>query len=229
MSSDVHIAPVSVDTWLLTWPLDQGALPDAHLVAVIGKLANNLRTHFGAAMVNTVPAYCSLMVQIDLRSIDWVHVEAAIRTWLAEFESTSQFAGRHHRISVCYDPDLGLDMHEFSALKQLTPDDVTAIHSQAIYTVFAVGFLPGFAYLGHVDERLSAPRRATFRATVPAGSVAIADRQTAIYPSASPGGWQIIGRAPQLPTPGDFSAGDTVEFVPIDRAHFDRLAGVSMV
>lgn len=229
MIPKVHIAPVSVDTWLLTWPLAQGALPDAHLVAVIGKLANSLRTHFGAAMVNTVPAYCSLMVQIDLRSVDWEKVETAVRSWLAEFESTSQLAGRRHRISVCYDPELGLDMLEFSALKQLTSDDVAAIHSQISYTVFAVGFLPGFAYLGHVDERLAAPRRASFRATVPAGSVAIADRQTAIYPSASPGGWQIIGRAPKLPAPGDFSAGDTVEFVPIDRAEFDRLAGVPSV
>lgn len=226
MRSVPNIAPVSVDTWLLNWSLDEGALPDAQLVALIGELASRLRNQFGAAIVNTVPAYCSLMVQIDILSIDWGRVETAIRSWLSEIDLESDLVSRHHQIPVCYDPELGLDMHEFSALKKLSPDEVASIHSQLTYTVFAVGFLPGFAYLGHVDERLSAPRRASFRATVPAGSVAIADRQTAIYPSASPGGWQIIGRAPQLPAPDDFNAGDTLEFVPIDRTEFDRLAGV---
>ena len=96
-----------------------------------------------------------------------------------------------------------------------------------------MGFLPGFAYLGTVDQRIAAPRRSTPRARVARGSVGIAGPQTGIYPADSPGGWQIIGRSPLRPfdiartAAFLFEPGDAVQFVPVDRAEYDRLASLN--
>jgi inhibitor of KinA len=101
------------------------------------------------------------------------------------------------------------------------------IHSAVTYRVFMLGFVPGFAYMGMVDERIAMPRRATPRVRVPAGSVGIAGVQTGIYPAETPGGWQIIGRTPVKPfdpsraEPFLLTAGDAVQFYPIDRAAFE--------
>jgi inhibitor of KinA len=104
------------------------------------------------------------------------------------------------------------------------------LHADAIYRVFMLGFVPGFAYLGVVDERIAMPRRATPRVRVPAGSVGIAGGQTGVYPAETPGGWQLIGRTPVKPfdaaraDPFLMKAGDAVQFYPVDRAEYDRWA-----
>jgi len=106
---------------------------------------------------------------------------------------------------------------------------VIALHADRPYRVFMVGFLPGFAYLGTIDERIAAPRLSTPRLRVARGSVGIAGRQTGIYPMESPGGWRIIGRTPislfdvSRSQPSLFSAGDLVTFQAIDRSEFERL------
>ena len=108
---------------------------------------------------------------------------------------------------------------------------MVTLHAGVEYRVYAIGFAPGFAYLGQVDERIAAPRLATPRPRVPRGSVAIADRQTAVYPSESPGGWNLIGRCPvamfdpaaepAMPV----TVGDRVRFEPVDRERFLALGG----
>jgi inhibitor of KinA len=109
---------------------------------------------------------------------------------------------------------------------------VIALHSSIIYDVYAIGFAPGFAYLGNVDKRIAMPRKETPRQKIFKGSVGIADQQTAIYPSDSPGGWQIIGRTPiSLIDYNDdkltkFETGDKVKFNPISRADFIDMGGV---
>jgi inhibitor of KinA len=134
-------------------------------------------------------------------------------------------------IPVCYDPEFGADLEDVARFAGLTPDDVVAIHSGDVYRVFMLGFVPGFAYLGTVDERIAAPRRASPRIHVPAGSVAIAGRQTGVYPSRTPGGWNIIGRTPlsmvsfDREKPSLLGPGDAVRFHPIDRREFDRAVG----
>jgi len=131
-------------------------------------------------------------------------------------------------IPVCYDPELGPDIKEVARFAGLTPDDVVAIHAGGIYRVFMLGFVPGFAYMGTVDERIATPRRASPRVQVPAGSVAIAGRQTGVYPSRTPGGWNIIGRTPLAMVSWDrdpftlLNPGDVVRFHAIDRGEFDR-------
>jgi inhibitor of KinA len=133
-------------------------------------------------------------------------------------------------VPVCYGGELGPDLESVAKRVNLSPEDVVAIHSGAIYRVFMVGFLPGFAYMGLLDSRLQVPRHATPRVRVAKGSVGIAGRQTGIYPSDTPGGWQLLGRTSVTPfdigraSPMLFKAGDTVRFVPVDRDEYERLA-----
>ena len=130
-------------------------------------------------------------------------------------------------VPVCYGGDLGPDLPGVAAFAGLSADHVVAIHSGSTYRVFMLGFLPGFAYLGVVDPWIAAPRHATPRVRVPAGSIGIAGLQTGIYPAETPGGWQLIGRTPLKPfDPGReppflMKAGDAVQFYPIGRGDFD--------
>ena len=134
-------------------------------------------------------------------------------------------------LPVYYAPEVGPDLETVARTTGLSVDEVIALHSERTYTVCAVGFAPGFAYLAPVDDRLALPRLASPRARVPAGSVAIAESQTAVYPAASPGGWHLIGNCP-LPLvdptqepPSPFTIGDEVQFVPIDRATYLEQGG----
>ena len=105
------------------------------------------------------------------------------------------------------------------------------MHAAAVYTVYLLGFVPGFTYMAEVNPRIAAPRRATPRSAVPSGSVAIAGAQTGIYPSVTPGGWNIVGRTPVKPydpsraVPFLFQTGDRVRFRPVDPDEFERLCG----
>lgn len=147
-------------------------------------------------------------------------VEEHIRAAAAIVPDRQDTAVREIEIPVSFSTDNALDLESVASHASLSPADVVEIFTSRSYRVFMLGFLPGFAYMGEVDERIAAPRLATPRTAVPKGSVGIAGRQTGIYPSASPGGWQIIGRTDiELITPGCFqpclfSPGDLVRFVP---------------
>jgi inhibitor of KinA len=131
------------------------------------------------------------------------------------------------RVPVCYGGDLGPDLGAVAAFAGIAEDEVVALHTSATYRVFMLGFVPGFAYMGIVDQRIAAPRHSTPRVRVPIGSVGIAGVQTGIYPAETPGGWQLIGRTPIKPfdplraEPFLTKAGDAVRFHAIDRAAFD--------
>jgi KipI family sensor histidine kinase inhibitor len=134
-------------------------------------------------------------------------------------------------VPVCYGGEFGPDLDAVAVFANLTAAEVVCVHATAIYRVFMLGFVPGFAYMGTVDPRIAAPRHPTPRVRVPLGSVGIAGVQTGIYPAETPGGWQLIGRTPLKPfdptraEPFLFRAGDHVRFVPIPPDDFDRLAG----
>lgn len=132
-------------------------------------------------------------------------------------------------IPVCYEPIFGLDLQSLSVEKNKSIEKIIALHSETIYRVYCLGFLPGFAYMGKVDPFIQFARHATPRKLVPAGSVGIAGEQTGIYPQTSPGGWQIIGRTPlKIYWPEkepfvQFKMGDQVKFKPIDASTFYQL------
>jgi len=130
------------------------------------------------------------------------------------------------RIPVCYSKKFAPDIEWLASNKNMDVSDVISLHTSVRYRVFMLGFLPGFAYMGQVDERLSIPRKSQPRLNVAEGSVGIAGRQTGIYPLSSPGGWQLIGRTPQKIYDGKkqqpvlFKSGDEVEFYSISEDEF---------
>ncbi len=177
-----------------------------------------------------VPAIASLAVHVDPAGAPLEDVMQALRDRVLRLfprdgsvESVEGTAAPHafatHEIRVRYGGEGGPDLEDVAAFAGVPPSEVIARHAAAVYRVYMLGFLPGFAYLGQVDATIAAPRRATPRQAVPAGSVGIAGRQTGVYPRVSPGGWQIIGRtdAPMFEAVGGKSLlapGDRVRFVP---------------
>jgi KipI family sensor histidine kinase inhibitor len=161
-----------------------------------------------------VAGYASVTVHFDPEQATHESLGAAIKR-LAARRPKMEVPGRLHRIPVVYD---GPDLAEVSAALNLAEAEIVAAHTRPIYRVFLVGFVPGWAYLGPLPEELDLPRRTVPRTAVPAGSVAIAGRQTGIYPLTVPGGWQLIGRTsvrlflPDSDPPCLFRAGDRVKF-----------------
>jgi inhibitor of KinA len=161
-----------------------------------------------------VAGYASVTVQFDPDQATHESLAAAIKRLAAKRPPMAE-PGRLHRIPVTYD---GPDIAEVAERLKLSREDVVEIHTRPIYRVFLVGFVPGWAYLGPLPEELELPRRHVPRTQVPAGSVAIAGRQSGIYPLPTPGGWHLIGRTPVklfLPDsdpPCLFRAGDRVKF-----------------
>ncbi|HEY8634593.1 MAG TPA: 5-oxoprolinase subunit PxpB [Candidatus Dormibacteraeota bacterium] len=158
--------------------------------------------------------YASVTVQFDPDQATHASLAAAIKR-LAVKRPPMAEPGRLHRIPVTYD---GPDMVEVADRLKLSREEIIELHTRPIYRVFLVGFVPGWAYLGPLPEELELPRRHVPRTQVPAGSVAIAGRQSGIYPLPTPGGWHLIGRTPVklfLPDsdpPCLFRAGDRVKF-----------------
>lgn len=161
-----------------------------------------------------VAGYAGVTVHFDPDQTTVDALGAAIKRLAAKRPPMAE-PGRLHRIPVVYE---GADLEEVAARLNLTPQRVAELHSRPIYRVFMVGFVPGWAYLGPLPEELELPRRHVPRTMVPAGSVAIAGRQSGIYPLPTPGGWHLIGRTsvklflPDRDPPCLFRAGDRVKF-----------------
>ena len=190
-----------------------------------------------AGFVEIIPAYSSLTVFYDVFKVrrnnrnfetgfDFVYAE--IEKALLETSENEQTGMRLIEIPVCFDTEFAPDLDFIAAEKNLSPEEIIEIFLAETYRVFMLGFLPGFAYLGEVAEKIAVPRKQSPRLQVAAGSVGIAGRQTGIYSLASPGGWQIIGRTPlemfnhENQPPTRLQAGDTVRFYRIGKIDFHR-------
>lgn len=210
-----------------------GTQPDGLIAAQISQTADHLRQSLGNLLIDLVPSYASLLVIYDPLQTDHYFVRRAIRQASANLqESGAQAQGNLVSLPVYYSHESGPDLQQLADSARLSVDEVISIHQQTEYRVYAIGFAPGFGYLGEVDERIAAPRLATPRQKVPRGAVAIADRQTAVYPAQSPGGWNLIGLCPQpmfdpSATPSmPVQVGDRVRFQAIDREQYLALGGV---
>lgn len=202
--------------------IDEGNMP--------WMLAASQRLHaaFGERLLDLVPSYTTLMVQFDLPPGE---ARALIIRALEGLQPDTGSAGRSHEIPVWYDASVGPELPVLAARSGLSEAEVIRLHSQREYPVFALGFAPGFGFMGLVDERLASPRLSTPRKRVAAGSVGIAERQTAAYPAVSPGGWNLIGRTPVRLFDREregyslLQPGDRVRFVPVSRSEFLALGG----
>ncbi|MBC3242251.1 allophanate hydrolase subunit 1 [Pseudomonas lurida] len=190
-----------------------------------------LRSGFGAALVDLVPSYTTLMVHYDLTAVNPAQARELIDLALTDLQPQAQGSGQCHVLPVWYDLSVGPELTLLSQRSGLAIDDVIRRHSAHEYQVFALGFAPGFAFMGLVDESLATPRLNTPRKRVAAGSVGIAERQTAAYPVVSPGGWNLIGRTPAKLFDRErdgyslMQPGDTVRFEAVERAEFIKLGG----
>ena len=178
---------------------------------------------------DVVPTYRSVVVHFNPLQTDSDALHARLEREAARPSPPLAAVKAPVRIPVCYGGELGPDLEAVAAFARMDSAAVIAAHTATTYRVFMLGFVPGFAYLGTVDARLAMPRRSTPRVRVPARSVGIAGVQTGIYPTETPGGWQLIGRTPVKPFDPDraepflMKAGDAVQFYAIDRDEYDSL------
>ncbi len=187
---------------------------------------------FGDALVDLVPSYTTLLVIFDPLQLSPCDARRQLVKILATLEPDQAGTdGELHELPTWYDASVGPDLHRVAELSGMTVNAVIEAHTWQEYRVFALGFSPGFAFMGLLDESLKCPRLDTPRSKVPAGSVAIAGRQTAAYPAVTPGGWNLIGRTNALLFDRDregfslLKVGDRVKFVGVSRAAFEEHGG----
>ena len=172
-------------------------------------------------VVDLVPTYRSLMVQYDPMLVSFEDLREAISEVGSKLKDGKAGGGRLVEIPTLYGGEYGPDLEFVAEQAGLSVEEAVGLHSGVDYLVYMMGFTPGFPYLGGLPERLATPRLTTPRTVIPAGSVGIAESQTGVYPLASPGGWQLIGRTPlrlfdiERDPPSLISAGDRVRFVPL--------------
>ncbi len=186
----------------------------------------NIYASMADCIIDLVPSYASLLVIFDIESSDHFEVRLKLQQALKNLQQVDASSGDLLTLPVYYALESGPDLEIIAERGNISVEDVIEIHQQQEYRVYAIGFAPGFAYLGEVDERIAAPRLATPRQKVARGAVAIADRQTAVYPAVSPGGWNLIGlcptrmfdpdRQPSMPV----KVGDRIRFSAISRDEF---------
>lgn len=190
-------------------------------------LANYFESNKFKGFTETIPAYSSLTIFYNTAAVRknfgsfrtaFDAVKAMAETGLQNLKEIEKTETRLIEIPVRFDEKSALDLNFVAETNGLQPKEVIEIFIGRIYRVYMLGFLPGFAYMGEIDECLSVPRKAAPRLKVPRGSVGIAGRQTGIYPLASPGGWQIIGKTdlelftPNRKNPTFLRAGDSIKF-----------------
>ncbi len=205
-------------------------LPSPNLTAKLLHLRDALRAEFGAAISDAVPGYVTLTIFFDPTQVDRETLaQRAIATPLEVEAATANQSSP--RIPIYYHPEVAPDLEPSAHQLGISVESLVEQHSSVDYFAYANGFAPGFCYLGQLPAALALPRLPTPRLSVAAGSLAIAERQTAIYPRISPGGWHVIGRCPlKLFEPNSspairISVGNWVRFEPIERAYFDKLGG----
>ena len=180
-------------------------------------------------VIETVPTFRSLTVLYDTLQTQRAQLDPALLALLAHAGELQAPPLRRWRLPVCYDEGYGADLAEVASATGLTPEAVVQLHSGTEFSVYMLGFMPGFAFMGDLPPALAVPRRREPRLRVPAGSVAITGRLSAIYPWESPGGWSLLGRCPvplfdaAAAAPALLAPGDKVCFEPVSADRFTEL------
>jgi KipI family sensor histidine kinase inhibitor len=186
-------------------------------------LAARLQARIGHAVRDIVPGYCTLGVHFDPLHTDVRAIERVIEHEAAALTADDELIATREvvEIPVHYGGDDGPDLQRVAEFATCSAAEVIERHATRTYRVYMLGFVPGFAYMGRVDRTIAAPRHRVPRERVPVGSVGIAGEQTGVYPMATPGGWQLIGRTDTVmfdaarATPSLLQPGDVVRFVPL--------------
>ncbi|RPD98611.1 5-oxoprolinase subunit PxpB [Aureibaculum marinum] len=210
---------------LIEWPseIDKNILEDVIL------FKSKILKSYIKGIVDVINSYNSLTIVYNI-AINNIYSEIlnlkSLYSLNISQESVENF---RWEIPVCYDKKFGIDLHEFQVKNNLNFEEVVRIHSSSIYTVYFIGFLPGFMYLGGLDKRLHIARKSNPRLRVEKGSVAIGGNQTGVYPSINAGGWHIIGNSPitffdsKLAKPCFAKSGDEIKFIPVDVVEYNQI------
>ncbi|MEN1784943.1 MAG: 5-oxoprolinase subunit PxpB [Bacteroidota bacterium] len=216
------VKPFGETAVLMEWPhkVDEQILKDIlHFQQVLKK-------HLDKDWV-MVPAYNSLTLIHPKADFDFTQLKAQLIDWYHSPKSHLETANHLWRLPVCYDAAFGIDLEATAGHLGMTVEELITLHGSTEYTVYGIGFLPGFMYLGGLPKALETPRQEVPRLLVPKGSVGLAGKQTGIYPQDSPGGWNIIGRCPAplfnvaQEAPYFVNVGDKIQFIPVERAEYD--------
>jgi inhibitor of KinA len=212
---------------------------DPFIVHTITRLSDFIKSKGLPGVKDIIPSYHTLTLVYDI--IQFSNTSKNTTDYLVAFSNhilnefdliptTSLIESKEIiAVPVCYEMPFAMDIESLSKAKNISTDVLIQIHTSKIYEVYSIGFLPGFAYMGTVDEKIQMPRHEKPRMQVIAGSVGIAGLQTGIYPSDSPGGWQIIGRTPWKifdPNPSvlaKFKVGDKIQYYSISKNDFDKM------
>lgn len=191
---------------------------------------NNLHHHAFKSKIEIKTAYTSLLITYSVAIENINNEVSTLESLYLSQKPTKKRPYKLWKIPVCYDQDFAIDLNEISGQKKLSKEDIIRLHSDAFYTVYFIGFLPGFLYMAGLDERLACPRKSTPRQHIGKGSVAIGGNQTGIYPNESPGGWNIIGNTPisffdaSKEIPCFAKAGDKIQFVSISKMEYHNIS-----
>ncbi len=208
---------------LMEWP----QIISKTVLSEIRQFAEELENKKHKGIVEISFIYSSLLVSYDVNKCS----SEKLMPFLKSLYKSEIFSLNNHKIiweiPVCYDIDFGIDLALLTSKKKLSVKEIISLHTSQNYTVYGIGFLPGFLYLGGLSEKLKYPRKSTPRLSVPKGAVAIGGSQTGIYPQNSPGGWHIIGRTPvslfdvKKEIPCMINPGDEIKFNSISIEEFN--------
>ena len=226
MSESVRIFQLSERSILIEFNRDI----NKNLLYFLLNLKENIFLNKGEQILQVTNTYNSLLVIYKSTINNFYSEKDNFLELISDVSTTDMPKTPTRKIPVCYELDFGLDLEEVSKKTGLSISEIIKRHTHPIYTIYFIGFLPGFPYLGGMDSSLFCRRKSTPRSKINSGSVGIAGSQTGIYPSNSPGGWQIIGRTPlslfdshKTDTPCVLSPGDSLQFESISKEEFDDL------
>ncbi len=209
---------------LVEWPTE---VDETILYDVLAFTEHLKSERLESGLWELVPAYNSIVLICRDKISDPHQLIIQLKGWYLDIKSRVPIKRELWKLPVCYDLEFGIDLETVANTLNLSVKQIVEIHTRSRYTVYGIGFLPGFMYLGGLANKLNIPRKETPRLQVPQGSVGLAGPQTGIYPQQSPGGWNIIGNCPipifnaEGKTPCFVNVGDRIEFYSITRAAYD--------
>jgi KipI family sensor histidine kinase inhibitor len=222
----MNIKPISTNSLMLYF----GDTISSEISSKVQKAYQFITNLNDSAFIEIIPSYTTIFISYDIFKYDYEQLEKKL---LTEIDLTKNliYDDELINIDVYYGVEVGLDLENISQQKKLPIEEIIYLHSNKIYDVYAIGFLPGFGFLANVDDKIATPRLATPRKKVLKGSVAIADKQTAVYPKDSAGGWNIIGKTTKklFDISNKFlsplGVGKKVKFNPITKNKFINFGG----
>ncbi|MBP0904211.1 5-oxoprolinase subunit PxpB [Mariniflexile gromovii] len=228
MAFKLTYKPLGERSILVEWP----AIIDNEILNDIIQFKKVIERNKIKSIIELKSAYNSLLITYNFICRNFENEVLLLENLYKLVEPDSDRVSVLWKIPVCYDAMFGVDLEAISKEKKLSKESIIKRHSKAIYTVYFIGFLPGFLYLGGLDESLHVPRKSTPRLQIEKGAVAIGGNQTGVYPSASPGGWNIIGNSPieffnpKAEIPCFAKAGDCIVFQPITLSEYENIKGL---